>query len=77
MKSSISDNIVIALKEVMTYTQHINDWMVIKKEMLKILPPQERKKFSTRDPITKLQSMNEFEIELMKLWNHFKGETII
>jgi hypothetical protein len=59
------------------------DWIIIKKQMLRTLTPQVRKFFSTRDPITKEQSMNGFDIQIAMLWSKmtnkpvvFKDETI-
>ena len=42
-----------------------NDWMDFKKIMLRTLPSSMRKKFSTRDPKTKKQSLNEFEVRMI------------
>ena len=38
-----------------------HDWMDFKKIMLRSLPPKMRKNFSTRDPKTKRQALNNFE----------------
>jgi hypothetical protein len=42
-----------------------NDWMDFKKIMLRTLPSSMRKNFSTRDPKTKKQSLNEFEVRMI------------
>lgn len=70
----ISDRVTDALHEVMKYASHVEDWMIIKKELLKILPPEERKSFSTRDPITKLQRTNQFEDNLIEVWNGLRNK---
>ena len=43
-----------------------DDWMDFKKIMLRTLPPKMRKKFSTRDPLTKKQSLNQFEENMIE-----------
>lgn len=72
-----------ALKDVHNIIGNESDWIIIKKQMLRTLPPQVRKFFSTRDPVTKQQSMNEFDVQIAKLWSSmtkkpvvFKDETI-
>ena len=49
-----------------------DNWMVVKKLLLRSLPPVLRKNFSTRHPKTKLQSLNEFERNLIDI---YKGHT--
>lgn len=72
-----------ALGEVHNIIGDENDWIVIKKQMLRSLPPQVRKFFSTRHPVTKEQSMNDFDLQIAMLWSKmtnkpvvFKNETI-
>jgi len=72
MQNTISEKVLSALKEVLSYASHVEDWLVVKKELLKILPPDERTSFSTRDPITKQQRMNEFEKKLSEEWMRMK-----
>jgi hypothetical protein len=43
-------------------------WMDFKKIMLRSLPSSMRKKFSTRDPKTKKQSLNEFEVKMIDIY---------
>mgnify|MGYP000016413087 CR=1 FL=1 len=45
-----------------------DDWMDFKKIMLRSLPSKMRKKFSTRDPITKKQSLNQFEENIIDIY---------
>jgi len=66
-----------SLNFVARYTSSVSDWITIKKELLKSLPPQYRKRFSTRDPVTKKQSMNDFEISLSKKWESITGKKLI
>ena len=50
-----------------------NDWMNFKKIMLKTVPSNMRKKFSTRHPITKEQSLNDFEKKIIDIYYHKTG----
>ena len=45
-----------------------DDWMNFKKIMLQTIPPKMRKKFSTRHPKTKKQSLNEFEKRMIDIY---------
>ena len=45
-----------------------NDWLVVKKYMLKYSHPTHRKKFSTRDPKTKKHSINDYEENLIYIY---------
>ena len=49
-----------------TYAPNITEWKVLRKELLKNLPPVQRKLFSTRDSITKKQNFNNFENNVVK-----------
>ena len=49
------------------------DWMDFKKIMLRSMPSKMRKKFSTRDPKTKKQSLNEFELKMIDTYFHETG----
>jgi hypothetical protein len=74
----MNENILNALNEVFHYAKHVDEWVIIKKELLKCLNPQDRKLFSTRDPLTKKQNINEMEKELMALWSKMtKRPTIV
>lgn len=69
--------IVEALSFVYAYANHVDDWIVIKKELLKAMAPEERKLFSTRDPVTKAQRTNDFEYELAHRWSVMTGRLVI
>jgi hypothetical protein len=66
-----------ALRLVNAYAGSITDWKVLKKELLKNLPFQQRKLFSTRDPLTKKQNFNEFEEVVCKRWKDITGIDVI
>ena len=46
---------------VASYVGDCDDWVTVKKEILKGIPSELRKNFSTRDAKTKEQSLNNFE----------------
>lgn len=73
----ISEKILEALREVHAYAGNVDSWIVIKKEILKNLHPEERKTFSTRDPKTKKQRINDFEVELAKQWEAITGRQVV
>jgi len=49
----------------------INEWMELKKLLLVSLPSDARRNFSTRDPKTKRQHLNDFEHWLID--NYFRA----
>jgi hypothetical protein len=55
-------------KFVSTFTKDCDDWVTIKKEIMKGLPSRLRKNFSTRNPKTKEQWLNNFEKELINYY---------
>jgi hypothetical protein len=57
-----------AIDIVSSYVGKTDNWMTIKKELLKSLSSQDRMYFSTRDPVTKKQSMNDFEKIVAEKW---------
>jgi len=69
--------VIDALNFVYSYASHVDDWLTIKKELLKALPSDERTAFSTRDPITKKQRTNDFELQLVKRWSDLTGHEVI
>ena len=57
----IPDRVARQINEVSTYTGDCDDWVTIKKEIMKGIPSSFRKLFSRRDPITKEQVPNDFD----------------
>lgn len=55
------------------YAGSVTDWVTIKKELLKTLSPTDRRYFTTRDPVTKRHSINEFEKVVMEKWYQITG----
>jgi len=66
-----------AIDVVSSYAGGITDWVVIKKELLKTLTPADRMYFSTRDPVTKIQRLNDFERIVIDLWQQKTGIRLI
>lgn len=58
---------------VYSYAPNITDWRVLKKELLKSLPPSHRKLFSTRDNSTKRLNFNDFEKTVVEYWQKIAG----
>jgi hypothetical protein len=54
----------------------VSSWVDLKKMLLLSLPPKERMKFSTRDPITKQQSLNSLEREIVDNYEKKTGVTL-
>ena len=44
----------------------VSSWMDLKKILLISLPPFDRSRFSTRDPVTKCQVLNQLETKITK-----------
>lgn len=73
----MNENIKKALDYIFSYASDVDDWMTIKKEFLKVLPPRDRIVFSTRDPKTKKQRTNDFERELAAIWSQMTGRRVV
>ena len=71
------DRLTEGLMFVSRYAGRVEDWATVKKELLKFFTPGERKCFSTRDPLTKAQSLNEFEQALIEKWFLITGTRLI
>lgn len=55
-----------------------NDWLLIKKYLLRYLNPMIRKRFSTRDPKTKKHIINVFEKDLIDMYyNIYKVKLVL
>ena len=75
--STLNENVVGALAFVHSYAGHVDDWLVIKKELLKSLHPDDRTMFSTRDPVTKKQRTNDFERHVAERWSEMTGRPVV
>ena len=54
-----------------------NDWLIVKKELVKQLPSDLRSMFSKRHPISKKQMTNDFEREVAARWSELTNATVI
>jgi hypothetical protein len=64
-----NERILQAIEHVFSYAPHIDDWIIVKKELMKCLSPSEKILLSTRHPITKKQRTNDLERLLAKFWS--------
>jgi hypothetical protein len=73
----MDERIEEALQFIKSYAPEINEWKVLKRELMKCLNPKVRKLFSTRDPITKVQNFNEVEQTVAVRWKTITGKEIL
>lgn len=66
-----------AVDFVMSYAENSEDWVIVKKEIMKQLPWQLRVNFSTRDRKTYEQRMNDFERMLVEYWAERTGRRLL
>jgi len=69
----IPEKIVDQLIEVSQYAGDCDDWMIIKKEVMKSIPSSLRMLFSRRDPITKEQVPNDFDNLVIEYYFNITG----
>lgn len=77
IEKDTATRILEALNHVYSYADGVDDWITIKKELLKILIAKDRTLFSTRHPITKKQQTNDFERSVAKRWSVLTGRSVI
>jgi len=68
--------IISALTLVHSYAGTTDEWMIIKKELLKALPWELRTLFSTRGQNAEIQ-LNDFEMQLAKRWTEMTGRPVL
>ena len=73
----IDEEVEKVLQFVKTYAYDVGEWRHLKRQLLQNLPPEKRKLFSTRDPITKIQNFNEFEGKVLNRWEEITGAKLI
>lgn len=66
-----------ALAFVHGYAGHVDEWRTVKKELLRTLPSPLRVLFTTRDPTTKRQRLNDFEQDLARRWSEMTGRPVV
>lgn len=69
----ISDRIIEQIREVASYVGDCDDWMTVKKEIMRGIPSTLRGKFSRRHPITKEQQPNDFDIQVINYYREITG----
>jgi len=65
------------LRFVSSYVGDCDDWVTVKKQVMLNLAPSLRRNFSTRDPKTKEQWLNDFEKELINYYRELTGVDLI
>ena len=68
MKDNIALEKAIELADEIGDVYQGNDWLVVKKYILKYLNPTYRRRFSTRDEKTKKHTINDFESSLIEYY---------
>jgi len=69
----ISDRIIEQIHEVASYVGDCDDWVTVKKEIMRGIPSTLRSKFSRRHPITKEQQPNDFDREVINYYREVTG----
>ena len=67
------------IEEIYVFENHgvdFRDWISMKKCLLKSIPSSMRKNFSTRDPRTKKQNLNDFERALVDFYENSTGKVL-
>ena len=72
----IPDRILREIHAISQYAQDCDDWVTIKKEIMKGIPSHLRKNFSTRHPITKEQVPNSFDLAVIDFYKELTGVTL-
>src|SRR3990167_8092367 len=73
----IDQEILSALEIVYSYAAEVDDWLTIKKELVKIITPTKRGLFSRRDEITKRQVPNDLDRAVAAKWSELTGRPCI
>ena len=68
MEDNIALEKAIELEDEIGDVYQGNDWLVVKKYILKYLNPTYRRRFSTRDEKTKKHTINDFENSLINYY---------
>lgn len=73
---SMDPKIEEAINFVHSYAPDIKEWKILKKELLKFLPVNQRKLFSTRDKKTKEMNFNDLEKSIVERWKIITGMNV-
>lgn len=72
-KRMIPKRVIDQIHEVSSYVDKCDDWVTIKKEIMKGIPSELRKNFSRRDPITKEQAPSDFDNLVIEYYFRLTG----
>ena len=64
-------------KEVSVYAGDCDDWVEIKKEVMKYLSAPVKSNFSRRHPVTKNHTLNQFEEEMINYYKELTGILLV
>tara|TARA_R110000787_G_scaffold123404_1_gene234404 strand:- start:326 stop:559 length:234 start_codon:yes stop_codon:yes gene_type:complete len=73
----IPDRIMEEMKDLIPGLEGTDDWMILKKLLLRSIPSNLRTLFSTRHPKTKKQSLNDFELRLIDEYKSMTGVLLV
>lgn len=73
----IDPRIINALEVFHGYAPFVEEWIIIKKNIILMIPSDLRKQFSRRHEKTKYQLPNELEFALMQRWTALTGKQVI
>jgi hypothetical protein len=73
----IPPEIANSMANIFQYAPQINEWIVLKRELLNSIPSKLRSLFSTRHPLTKRTQTNEFELALAHRWAELTGRPVL
>lgn len=73
----IPDRIREQVEFVSSYMDTMDDWVSVKKQIMFGIPSELRRNFSTRDPKTKEQWLNNFERELINYYHDLTGVKLV
>jgi hypothetical protein len=72
----LEETIKDLLEDISEYYKE-NDWLVIKKFLLRYSHPSIRKNFSTRHEKTKKHTLNKYELEIINYYNTKHGVRLV
>jgi hypothetical protein len=73
----IDERIISQIHDVSEYAEDCDDWVTIKKEIMKGIPSSMRSNFSRRDSITKNQVPNDFDLEVINYYKDITGIQLV
>lgn len=73
----IPDQVKGAMTIVYSYAGGLSDWSELKREIVRNTPSRQRNLFSLRNPVTKKQRINKFELEVISYWSELTNTEVI